>query len=458
MAHTHFRNGFRSWGGFVHCDARTWVPAGLTELQEVIQRQGRRGRVRMVGGGFSVSPLVPTEGCLVSTERLGRVLRFEPDAPVPFIDVEAGMTVWQLVEAVAPFGLRPIMPSLFAHPTLAGLMAVGGHGVGRHAGCFADGVDAIGWIDAAGQLHHTERGEAGFEALTTSLGCLGAIYSLRVRLEPDYRVRVRQRRVPCERLFGELEDLLATHEAVELFVLPNESEAQLLTFDRTNAPCTAVPKWPSRPTMERVGVFVFERLGRAFAKRSPRVLYELTNRMTRFHLAPRTWVDWASTGFHFETYFPKCRNCCFAFSHEEAPAAMGRVAEILGSHATAGRYPLTVAVHARFTGASGSWLSPAYGRPTAQIDLVTHLDAVGAPELYEEVEEAWLELPSARAHWAKLHAQPHRLAERYPRLPEFEAFRASVDPHGVFLNDYLENRVGLGRATYGQPRLRAATS
>lgn len=410
----------------------------------------------MVGAGYSVSPLVPTEGCLVSTERLNRVLRFEPEASVPYIEVEAGMTVWELNEAVAPFGLRPSMPSLFAHPTLAGLMAVGGHGVGRHAGCFADGVDAIGWIDARGELHHTERGDAAFEALTTSLGCLGSIYSLRVRLEPDYRVRVRLRRVACERLFDEFDDLLDTHEAVELFRLPNQSEVHLMTFDRTNAACTVAAS--SRPRAERLGVFVFEGLGRALARRSPRLLCEVTNRMTRFHLGPRTWIDWASTGFHFQTYFPRCRNCCFAFSHDEAPAAMGRVAEILGTHTRAGRYPLTVALHARFTGASTSWLSPAYGRPTAQIDLVTHVEAVGGRELFEQVEQAWLDLPSARAHWAKRHAQPHRLAERYPRMPDFEAFRAAVDPDGVFLNDYLETGVGLGRVPTEYGRLRAATS
>lgn len=43
-------------------------------------------------------------------------------------------------------------------------------------------------------------------------------------------------------------------------------------------------------------------------------------------------------------------------------------------------------------------------------------------------------------------------------MPDFEAFRAAVDPSGVFLNDYLENGVGLGRLASDCERLTAATS
>lgn len=400
----------------------------------------------MVGGGYSVSPLVPTDGCLIAMDGFNRVLRFEPDGPAPFIEVEAGMTIWELNEAIAPFGLRPLMPSLFPHPTLAGLMAVGGHGVGNRFGCFADGVDAIELIDARGELNRLERGGRDFEAATTSLGCLGAIYSVRVRLERDHRIRVRQRLIERPRFFAELDDLLRTHEAVEFFMLPQRSEVLLLTFERTTAPCTAPPKFElSRPHADIIGSKLQAIMGKTLAKRSPRTLYKLATELTRTHLRPRTWVDWASRGYHFQTCYPRNRNTCFAFGQDEAAVAIERFSGLLNSEMRRGRYPLTLALHARFTGASTSWLSPAHGRPTAQVDLVTHVEALGAKSFFDAVEEAWLDLPSARAHWGKTHSQPERLSERYPRFADFESARVRMDPDGVFLNEYLERSVGLGR-------------
>ncbi len=401
----------------------------------------------MVGGGYSVSRLVPTDGCLIATDGLARVLHFQPEGPSPFIEVEAGMTIWGLNQTVAPFGLRPVMPSLFARPTVAGLMAVGGHGVGRGAGCFADGVDAIEYVDAAGERHRLERGAPYFEALTTSLGCLGAIYAVRVRLEPDHRIRVRQRRVTRERFLAELDDLIDGHDSVEFFMVPSETEVILLTFERTTAPCSRPPRWrPRRTHIDRLGCYIVEGFGRALANRASRTLFEITTRMTSYHLGPASWVDWASTAYHFQTHFPINRNACFAFDRTEVAAALHRFIDAHAVENRAGRYPLTMALHGRFTGSSGSWLSPAYGRPTAQLDLATHANALGSGAFFERMENLWLELPSARAHWGKHHVRARVSAGRYPRLAEFEAFRQEVDPRGVFLNDYLTEAVGLGTA------------
>lgn len=47
-----------------------------------------------------------------------------------------------------------------------------------------------------------------------------------------------------------------------------------------------------------------------------------------------------------------------------------------------------------------------------------------------------------RPHWAKAHGQTQQdLRQSYPKFDDFLDVRRQVDPHGMFLNDYLERHV-----------------
>jgi xylitol oxidase len=57
--------------------------------------------------------------------------------------------------------------------------------------------------------------------------------------------------------------------------------------------------------------------------------------------------------------------------------------------------------------------------------------------------EAKLAPFNARPHWAKVSTTSHRrLAELYPRLPEFRQLAAKYDPDGKFKNHYLQSVLG----------------
>ena len=412
----------------------------------MVERQARHGRIRAVGAGYAVSPLVPTDGSLVSTAKLNRVVAFAPEGDAPWIEVEAGMTMWELNQVVAPFGLRPVMPSLFPFPTLAGLLAVGGHGVGRRAGCFADHVDAIEYVAAEGEVRRIGRGEAGFEAFTTSLGCLGVIARLRVRLERDHRVHMRRRWVSLERLCAEVEDLVASHEGVELLMTPGDTRVALITFDPTRAECTRPPVPPRvRNFIDGAGARLNDIFVGRHARHSARRVHRVVSRMFAHMNRETSWVEWASTAHHFLTFYPRNKNTCFAFDVQDASEAFGRLQASLEREHAAGRAPVNYGVHARFTGPSSSWLSPAYGRPTLQIDLVASDLTPDVESFFVQMEREWLEIDSARPHWGKLHYQPARAGTRYPMRSRFEAVRAEVDPLGVFLNAHV--RAALGHAS-----------
>ncbi len=63
---------------------------------------------------------------------------------------------------------------------------------------------------------------------------------------------------------------------------------------------------------------------------------------------------------------------------------------MIAQHGRADLYPVNLAVHGRFTGASGAWLGPDQGRKTAYVEVVTARRTPGWEPFFRELEDRWL--------------------------------------------------------------------
>ena len=73
---------WRNWSGSQHCVPQARLaPASIGELQELLA--GSSGVIRPVGAGHSFTPLVPTDGTLVSLSRLGGISDVDSETGVP---------------------------------------------------------------------------------------------------------------------------------------------------------------------------------------------------------------------------------------------------------------------------------------------------------------------------------------------------------------------------------------
>src|ERR1700753_2478687 len=96
---------WKNWDGRQACHPQTFEqPRDNAELAAVLERARQAGRkVRVAGSGHSFTGLVPTDGTLISLDRMNRVL--EADAASGLVRVEAGITIGRLNTALDALGL-----------------------------------------------------------------------------------------------------------------------------------------------------------------------------------------------------------------------------------------------------------------------------------------------------------------------------------------------------------------
>jgi len=93
-------------------------------------------------------------------------------------------------------------------------------------------------------------------------------------------------------------------------------------------------------------------------------------------------------------------------------------------------------VECRFVQADDIWLSPAYQRDSAYVAVHMYR---GMPyrSYFQHIEEIFKRY-QGRPHWGKMHTRTAaELSALYPRWYDFQRIRATLDPQGMFLNDYL---------------------
>jgi len=439
------QTSWENWSGNLRCTAHVVEPGSLSELTRAVKQGASRGRVRLCGGGYSWSPLVPTRDTLIHMRRLDRCLLLDEGGDPPTVRVEAGITIRALTRILRAKGLSLISPPMFDLVTVGGAAATGSHGTRLTAGCFSDGIASLSLITARGEVVEIDRTDlSALRAARVSLGALGVVHAVTLRCERAFRVKVEQRYHPLDHVIAELSDLTSTYEFAELMWMPGEADVLVRGLERTTSPETP-ELWPSgvlHPLRMRTGVLAGEVLMPGIERLRP----DLAPRLMRFGrvvmFAEGAWVRDATREWHHIDQYPRCLDFSCSVPIESAALAFRILRAALEDARARGRHPVNLGLLARFTGPSDSYLAACEGRTSCFIEVATVRGTPDFDRFRGEVHDRLIEaIPAMRPHWGKLLSSPATWRDRFERMGDFLVQRARFDPEGVFLNDFLERDV-----------------
>ena len=381
-----------------------------------------RGRaVRVAGAGHSFSGVVPTDGTLLSLDRLDRVLDVDRDSGL--VRAEAGIRLHRLVRQLHAHGLAlPNLGDIDAQ-SLAGALVTGTHGTGAKLGNLAASVEAMELVLADGSELTVDGGDE-LRAARVGLGALGVVAAVTLRCVPAFRLHAVDRPLPLDDVLSELDRHVDGNDHFELFTFPHSPIALTRTNNRSDAPPS--PRRPRREWLQDVVLDnqVFGLLNRV-ARRAPKTIPSLNR------LAGRSASQRERVADSFDVFasprLVRFEEMEYALPRERAVEAMRAARQILE------RYPVSFPIELRCSAGDDALLSPAQARETAYV-AVHVFEGMAFEAPFREVEAVMGEW-GGRPHWGKRSfLSAAELAPRYPRWADFAAIRERLDPDGRFVN------------------------
>ncbi len=415
-----------NWSGLEHAyPARRAAPASEGELAAMLA--SAPVPIRPVGAGHSFTALVPTEGTLLSLDKLSGLVSHEGTTA----RVRAGMRLSALGPALAAIGQEmPNLPNINKQ-SLAGALATGTHGTGKGFTAIHGQVLAMRLVLPDGSIAECSRDERSelFHAARVSLGGFGVLSEVTLQNQPLRRVKKVVRLVDTDWMLGEWPALAERHRNAEFLVLPFTGKSALITHDVTSEPAR-----PRGPDTDSQTLMDLKRL---------RDIFEFTPGLRRRAarqamqgLPEEVAVDegWKLLSNERPDRFKEME---YHLPIERQVEVLREVIRRIESDATDVFFP----IEARIIAPDDAWLSPFYQRESGSIAVHAwykeHHDW-----MFRLIEPVFREA-GGRPHWGKLHSLGSReLAALYPMFHEARKVRESVDPGGRMMNPFLRKIFG----------------
>ena len=423
--------------------AHRLAPRDESEVAKAVLAAQERGlAVRAVGGGHSFTPAAATDGVMLNLDHLDGVERVEPlpDGGA-LVTVGAGIRLGALNTelAVRGYGLENLGD--IDRQSIAGAVSTGTHGTGARFGGLATQVAGVRLVGADGEVRDVDalRNPELFEAARLSLGTVGILTALTLRVVPAFALLAREEPVHLDEALDALEGpdgWFAREDHVDLYWFPHTRRAMVkrntrVPLDADGPRLSGARRWLDDELLSNT---VFEGVNR-MAAAAPRFVPAL-NAVSARGLASRTYVAPSA-----EVYVTSRRVVFREMEYAVPRASLRDVLAELDAWLQSSREPVPFPVEVRCAAADDVWLSTAHGRETAYVAV--HQYHRMRHSRYFAAAEAIFREAGGRPHWGKLHSlDAEQLAGLYPRFEDFRAVREAADPEGIFANAYSRRVLG----------------
>lgn len=424
---------WQNWSGSVTCTpAAIQYPSTLDEIVALVKQCAASGKkLRVVGAGHSFTPLVATDQILVSLDHYAGLEHIENHTAT----VKAGTRLKALGDLLFQHGLAQENLGDINVQSIAGAISTGTHGTGVNFGSISTQVIGLKLVTGDGSVvecSETQNRDL-FKAAQVSLGALGVIVSVTLRLQPMYTLHIDIRKKSLSECLANLETYKHDNRHFEINWIPYTDTVQAKFTNLTTEP--AQPKSFASAfneyALENGALWLFSVFNRQFPSMSERVCKTMA-----------AFVSDATTISHAHQVFASVRKVKFQEMEYNLPAdcfpaAIREVDEAIRRE----KIKVHIPVECRFAKGDDINLSPAYGRDSAYIAV--HMFKGMEYRRYFEVVEAIFKKYEGRPHWGKMHTRTaHELRALYPRWDDFQKVRDMCDPQRVFTTSYIASILG----------------
>ncbi|KAG0316230.1 hypothetical protein BGZ99_007003 [Dissophora globulifera] len=442
MAKPRVRYSFRNWAGNQKANpAQIFHPKTVDDLIEIVHKaKSENLKIRCVATGhtWSSSSVVNDDGFLVVVKNMDKI--FEPvhvEGDVWNVEIETGVTVKDLDDF-----LRKHDPPLTMACNVdvdciryGGILSMGCHGAATHTRSLTDLVDTVKIIDASGTMNtfSKKNDSAEFCAAALNLGLFGIIYTYTLRIEPMFKLQMRDTRPPLHYYFGSphiggprLKAMVLGNDQTQLFYWPSYSSSRSTEHERV-----WVKEWHRTDLpYPRTTPLIGPRLWPIAARNADQNLY-------------------APNAIHFWGGMEHLRSSALEMSikadenFENVVKSWNYVIDQVHELAQRNEFPLNIMLEVRFLRASQMIMSSMYDEDPeaifATMELVSAANTKGFEEFSSKVAQHWMENYRSQPHWAKMWEHipgivPYLKKQAGERYKKFEAIRKKYDPDGMFMN------------------------
>ncbi|MES2090329.1 MAG: D-arabinono-1,4-lactone oxidase [Pseudomonadota bacterium] len=397
------------------------MPADEAALVDLMSAS--KGEVRAFGSGHSFTALVPTNHTLVSLDKMSGLVSVDKTAMTA--TVKAGTRLGVLSRALDPHGLGlRNLPDIDVQ-TIAGAISTATHGTGLSLPALHDDVVGLRIVTPTGKVVELTQAKDPelLAAARVSLGSLGVISQVTLKVLPAYNLRRRLWVQPIEELLAQVPQLVETHRGLDMYYLPFTGYGVGISYDLYTGTDFVMPPALDDSTMADLRK-LRDWMGRFPALRQW-AAQKLIDPNTSEESRQRSWKL-------LSTVRPmKFNESEWHVPREQGVACLRQVIKAVERHNEA-FFPIEF----RHIRGDEAWLSPFYRRDSCSIAV--HASADEAYQYLIDDCGPIFRQHQGRPHWGKLHtADAKELSAWYPRWADFQEVRQQFDPQGRMLNAHL---------------------
>jgi len=390
--------------------------------------------VRAVGAGHSFSPLVHTDGSIVSLDRLQGIIDIDTARRV--VHVHAGTRLHTLCPALSAHGLAMENLGDINSQSIAGATSTGTHGTGIKLGNLATQIASLTIMQTDGReiVATPEENPDLFAGGRIGLGALGILTKIGLNVVPSFQLKMKRAKMQLDECLAQAVSLTQRHRSFEMYWLPHTDTVLTKSWDVTDEPSTPTNwrRYITEDLLENAAFGFLCDLGKRLPSACPSI-----SRFCSSLVGPGQHVD-ASHRMLSTARRVRFNEMEWSVPAEHGEAALREIRAFISQKA----FPLMFPLEYRWVRGDDIWLSPDFERDSVHISAHQYR---GMPhERYFDGVQAICLNYGGRPHWGKMHTlRGQDFAKLYPHWEDFLALRQRMDPHGRFLTPYLRRLFGL---------------